>query len=675
VAWSVSKQEPGDSRILLSPLGLLLVLRRICAVDDDMSESGDFSETSLSQQIKSDYNIVRLLGKGGMGEVYLAEQLRVGRRPVALKVLNRSYSENPDLRKRFENEAASAGRIRHRNVVLVYESRITEDGQLYVAMEYVEGADLGHLIEERGSLPLGEVVEITKQIAAGLGAAHKLGIVHRDIKPGNIMLTEDEDGALLVKVLDFGIARLSEPDSNSAQTKTGMVMGTPHYMSPEQTLGQTGDKIDLRSDIYSLAMVVHQMLTGRVAFEADSWVQVMYKHINEAPQPPSQIRPDLVGISPVDQVILKGLEKDRERRQQSAVDLAKELDAVYSGLRPGTSAAAPTTSGLTSPRPVSETATIVAPETRAQSAGTREIGPTNAPTGAEQDTVAIPGATASKDPQSFRTVAIAQPPTPAASSGESSQLSIAPAAAPVPGGSKSPAGKKLAAAASAIILLGLSAAAYFAMRGRSNPAERIASDASVVAPLVSTPATPSPQPSENGLAARATPSPTPKAEKTAAAASKNEAQKEPPQKESLAPSANAAEEAAKPARNPHDTGPSPKPSPATPVQPSPAPAVAKPTASPNANEGTCLGMTVTGADGSPVARAQVTIVDGSSGQRQAGVTGPVGGQRFCGLTVGSRVTITVYGPAGKRLLATQEVTLTPGRNHVKIETQFERRNQ
>jgi formylglycine-generating enzyme required for sulfatase activity len=289
---------------------------------------------SLSRQITADYRIIQLLGKGGMGEVYLAEQLRVGRRRVALKVLNRACSENPDLVKRFENEAASAGRIHHRNVVMVYESRVADDGQLYVAMEYVEGLDLGRAIEERGNLPLAEVVEITKQAAAGLAAAHKLGIVHRDVKPDNIMLTsEEEGGALLVKVLDFGIARLSEPDATGGLTKSGVVMGTPYYMSPEQALGNTGDKIDRRSDIYSLAMVVYQMLTGKVAFEADSWMQVMYKHINEAPQPPSLVRPELNHIGPLEQVVLRGLEKDREKRQQDVREFANELESAFAQLK------------------------------------------------------------------------------------------------------------------------------------------------------------------------------------------------------------------------------------------------------------------------------------------------------------------------------------------------------
>ncbi|HKV38556.1 MAG TPA: bifunctional serine/threonine-protein kinase/formylglycine-generating enzyme family protein [Blastocatellia bacterium] len=298
--------------------------------------------SELSEQIARDYNIIQLLGKGGMGDVYLAEQLRVGHRRVALKVLNCSCSENPDLLKRFENEASSAGRINHRNVVMVYESRVTDDGQVYVAMEYVEGRTLRDLIRLRRTLTPREAVEITKQIAAGLGAAHKIGIVHRDVKPDNIMLAKEDDGRLVVKVLDFGIARLTEAGSEGGQTKTGVVMGTPFYMSPEQALGNTGDKIDARSDIYSLAMVVYQMLTGKVAFESDSWMQVMYKHINEAPLAPSRVRPELASLAPIEHVVLKGLEKDREKRQQSITDFARELEVAYLELQSRDPAAAVT---------------------------------------------------------------------------------------------------------------------------------------------------------------------------------------------------------------------------------------------------------------------------------------------------------------------------------------------
>jgi eukaryotic-like serine/threonine-protein kinase len=288
------------------------------------------SASALSDQVTRDYNILRLLGKGGMGEVYLAEQLRVGRRRVALKVLSRACSEDPEIVKRFENEAASAGRIHHNNVVMIYESRVTDDGQICVVMEYVEGKSLRQEVGERGALPLEELVEIARQLCAGLNIAHKLGIVHRDIKPDNIMLARDEQDSLVVKVLDFGIARLSEPGEDGVKTKSGVIMGTPYYMSPEQALGNTGDKIDARSDIYSVGMVVYQMLTGRVAFESDSWMRVMYKHINEQPLPPSQFRAEMASFQEIERVVLKSLEKDRENRQKSVVEFSTELEAAYS---------------------------------------------------------------------------------------------------------------------------------------------------------------------------------------------------------------------------------------------------------------------------------------------------------------------------------------------------------
>src|SRR5262245_47467906 len=178
------------------------------------------SENLLSEQILRDYRIVSRLGKGGMGEVYLAEQLRGGRRRVALKVLNRACSDNPDLVRRFENEAAAAGRLNNRNVVTIYESRLTDDGQMYVAMEFIEGKSLGQVLKEQVVLPLKQVLEITRRVVAGLAAAHKVGIVHRDIKPDNIMLAE-EDGEVVIKVLDFGIARLSETDTQG-KTRAGL---------------------------------------------------------------------------------------------------------------------------------------------------------------------------------------------------------------------------------------------------------------------------------------------------------------------------------------------------------------------------------------------------------------------------------------------------------------------
>jgi serine/threonine protein kinase len=285
------------------------------------------SATIISDQITRDYQIIRCIGRGGMGHVYLAEQLRVGRRLVALKVLNRQCADNPQVAKRFEAEAATAGLIHHRNVVTIYESRITDDGQIYVAMEYVHGRTLHEVLNERKCLPLPEVVAITKQVCAGLQAAHKLGIVHRDIKPDNIMLAHDEDG-LTVKVLDFGIARLSEVQAAEVHTTPGLVLGTPVYMSPEQAAGQIGEQIDARSDIYSLGMVVYEMLVGRTPFTGTTYPAILHQHLYETPALPSSCAQEGKLTPAIDEVLMSALAKDRRRRPAQIIDFARALETA-----------------------------------------------------------------------------------------------------------------------------------------------------------------------------------------------------------------------------------------------------------------------------------------------------------------------------------------------------------
>jgi serine/threonine-protein kinase len=229
-----------------------------------------------------------------MGAVFLAEQIAVGNRPVALKVLSRKLLDDPDFLLRFQNEAASTGRIHHPNVVTIHESGQADDGTPYIAMEFLEGESLRQALARRGQLPVPEVAEILPQAARGLNAAHKLGIIHRDLKPDNIFLTYPDDAAaplagahdvgaglvpalpvgiadtgraqgpplrrVVVKLVDFGIAKLRE---SGAHTQTGMVLGTPAYMSFEQASGMRSDELDARSDIYSLGVVTYEMLTGR----------------------------------------------------------------------------------------------------------------------------------------------------------------------------------------------------------------------------------------------------------------------------------------------------------------------------------------------------------------------------------------------------------------------------
>ncbi len=281
-----------------------------------------------------------------MGTVFLAQQIGVGNRPVALKVLNRKLLDDPQFLLRFQNEAGSTGLIHHANVVTIYESAQADDGTPYIAMEFLEGESLREVLERRGALPVPEVAEILQQVARGLSAAHRLGIIHRDLKPDNIFLTYPDDvGAglvpalavgiadtgraqdpplrpVVVKLVDFGIAKLRE---SATHTQTGMVLGTPAYMSYEQASGMRSDELDARSDVYSLGVVVYEMLTGRVPFHSDTPLGYVRKHMMEEPPPFRAVAPGL-GVPPaVESAVMKALVKDRDQRYASALDFAREL--------------------------------------------------------------------------------------------------------------------------------------------------------------------------------------------------------------------------------------------------------------------------------------------------------------------------------------------------------------
>ena len=277
------------------------------------------ADAQLAAGLSRRYRIVRRLGKGGMGTVFLAEQTGVGNRLVALKVLNRKFLADPDFLMRFQNEAGSTGRIHHPNVVTIHEAAQGDDGTPYIAMEFLEGESLREFLKERGALPLPEVANILQQTARGINAAHKLGIIHRDLKPDNIFLTEGEDGEKVVKVVDFGIAKLRE---SPVHTQTGIVLGTPAYMSSEQARGMRSDELDARSDIYSLGVVVYEMLTGRLPFHSDSPVEFLRQHAQEAPPPFRVIAPGLDVPPQVEAVVMKALTKNREERYQSALEFS-----------------------------------------------------------------------------------------------------------------------------------------------------------------------------------------------------------------------------------------------------------------------------------------------------------------------------------------------------------------
>jgi serine/threonine protein kinase len=285
------------------------------------------TEAQLAAGLSRRFRLVRRLGAGGMGTVFLAEQIGVGNRPVALKVLNRKLLDDPDFLLRFQNEAGSTGRIHHPNVVTIYESAQSDDGTPYIAMEFLEGESLREVLKQRGALPVTEVAEILQQAARGLNAAHKLGIIHRDLKPDNIILTHSDEGELLVKVVDFGIAKLVLGES-ATHTTTGILLGTPEYMSYEQASGMKGEKLDGRSDIYSLGVVTYEMLTSSLPFHSDTRAGYLSKHLHDAPLPFRAVVPDIGVPAGVESAVMKALVKDRDQRYASALDFARELTSA-----------------------------------------------------------------------------------------------------------------------------------------------------------------------------------------------------------------------------------------------------------------------------------------------------------------------------------------------------------
>ncbi len=313
------------------------------------------AEGRLARQLSRRFRIIHSLGAGGMGAVFLAEQIAVGDRLVAIKVLNRKLLDDPEFLLRFQNEAASTGRVHHPNVVTIYESGQADDGTPYIAMEFLEGESLRQALARRGALPVAEVAEILQQAARGLNAAHKLGIIHRDLKPDNIFLTYPDDDAVArvsppanglvesvapvsppanvqVKIVDFGIAKLRE---SGAHTQTGMVLGTPAYMSFEQASGMRSDELDARSDVYSLGVVVYEMLIGRTPFHSDTPVGYLRMHMQENPPPFRAVKPDLPALPQLEGVVMKALTKDRNQRYGSVLEFAREFaQAAAAGSQP-----------------------------------------------------------------------------------------------------------------------------------------------------------------------------------------------------------------------------------------------------------------------------------------------------------------------------------------------------
>jgi tRNA A-37 threonylcarbamoyl transferase component Bud32/HAMP domain-containing protein len=267
------------------------------------------------------YEVRGVLGQGAMATVYKAHDPEIDR-TIAIKVLKPELARNEDYRVRFVREAKGAGTLSHPNIVTVFDVG-EHEGLPYITMEYIEGQTLAQWLERNPRLSLAEAVSICRQLASALGFAHKKGIVHRDVKPGNIMLVGDTQTA---KVTDFGICRIEGGEATQA-TRVGDVIGTPHYMSPEQVLGQPADS---RSDVFSTGIVLYQMLTGELPFTGDTLVTVGMKIAKTDPKPPQEVVPDLPAS--VRRVIDRALKKAPEKRFANGEELARALGAVQKEL-------------------------------------------------------------------------------------------------------------------------------------------------------------------------------------------------------------------------------------------------------------------------------------------------------------------------------------------------------
>jgi serine/threonine-protein kinase len=275
------------------------------------------SDSLIDTLFDGRYRIQRKLGAGGMADVYLAEDQELGRR-VAIKILNGRHANDAQFIERFRREAKNAAALNHPNIVSIYDRGEAED-TYYIAMEFLDGRTLKELIVGHGAAPVRVAIEYARQILSALRFAHRHGIVHRDIKPHNVLV--DAEGR--VKVTDFGIARAG----TSQMTETGSIVGTAQYLSPEQA---RGGEVDQRSDLYSLGVVLYELLTGKTPFEGDTPVEVAMKHLSNAPKPPSELRKD---IPPeLDMVVLRALAKDPNDRYQSADEMEGDLDRVARGL-------------------------------------------------------------------------------------------------------------------------------------------------------------------------------------------------------------------------------------------------------------------------------------------------------------------------------------------------------
>ena len=337
---------------------------RICPHDGTVLTPDAAPDPRVGTTLDGKYRLDTFLGRGGMGSIYRGTHLMLDK-PVAVKLINPDLVTSTGVVRRFQREARAASNLSHPNIAAAYDLGQTPDGTLYIAMELVSGESLKDAIRLGGPMAPARIVHILRQVASALAAAHAGGIIHRDLKPQNIMLAREPDGSETAKLLDFGIAKTFN-DAATHLTTTGLVLGTPQYMSPEQAAGRA---IDGRSDLYSLGIILFEMLVGEVPFNDPSTPAVLVKHLTEAAPLPSRRRPDLTISPALELIVLQCLEKDPAARFQSANEFAAALDAAVGTLGAGRAAVAGSSDRTVAVAPRADTPTSrTAPIARPQAA-------------------------------------------------------------------------------------------------------------------------------------------------------------------------------------------------------------------------------------------------------------------------------------------------------------------
>ncbi len=294
----------------------------------EQAESQNGGTDRIGVVVDKRYRITGLLGRGGMGSVYRAEHVTI-KRPVALKLLHGALGQMDQIQARFEREAFAAGRVDHPNCVTASDFGELDDGSRYLVMELLDGVSLGEVLERDGALPVEQALHITRHLLHGLRYAHKAGVVHRDIKPDNVILEAKDNDPHFARLLDFGIAKLlgdAEAEEGGAKlTQAGIAFGTPVYMSPEQAYG---DPVDPRADLYALSVMLYEMLAGAPPFWSDDKLAVLHMHRDKPPPPFAEVVPDRHIPAGVERLVRKGLEKRRDDRFQSADEFLTALVAL-----------------------------------------------------------------------------------------------------------------------------------------------------------------------------------------------------------------------------------------------------------------------------------------------------------------------------------------------------------